>query len=225
MRTELPGDREMIRGRATAAVAPPRAPIVGESAHGARDAGRLPSRAMTGSGSSSRSSSRTTSSSALVGWGKQHLARRAARRELPRHARVPRSRPRGDARADRRRAPREARGDRAVRSSSRCATARRAPSGCSSSTIRAGGRRALAERVQRRSRAPRRVRARAPPVAAARHASCASASGPRLEPPLPGDRAVRSVRCRCFPFTSAPVRGAVRGTGVVFAGEAESAGG
>ena len=40
---------------------------------------------------------------------------------------------------------------------------------------------------------------------------------PKLEPPLPGSRRVRSVRGRCFPFTSAPDRGALRDPRIVFA--------
>ncbi len=34
---------------------------------------------------------------------------------------------------------------------------------------------------------------------------------PRLDPPLPGDGNIRSVRCRCLPISTAPVRRSVRG--------------
>ena len=40
---------------------------------------------------------------------------------------------------------------------------------------------------------------------------------PQARPAVAGDRTVRSVRGRCFAFTPAPVRGAVRGTRVMFA--------
>ena len=52
----------------------------------------------------------------------------------------------------------------------------------------------------------------AAPVAPARHGGCAFASRPRLQPAPPGSANVRSVRCRCLPFTAAARRGAVRGT-------------
>ena len=90
VRTELPGDREMIRGRATAAALHlVRRLLESRTHHG--EPGALPSRAMTGSGSSSRSSSRTTSLERARSLGRASTSRGGRRRrELPRHARVPR---------------------------------------------------------------------------------------------------------------------------------------
>ena len=81
------------------------------------------------------------------------------------------------------------------------------------------GARDIARRARAaRARGSRRLRARAASLAAARHrgalprASSARSSAAR-------DRPVRSIRRRCFAFTSAPDGGAVRGTGIVFAEE------
>ena len=74
----------------------------------------------------------------------------------------------------------------------------------------------LANRVQRGTRRSRCVRARAPPVVAARHRPAVSRA-PQARPAVAGDRTVRSVRGRCFAFTPALVRGTVRGTRVMFA--------
>ena len=74
----------------------------------------------------------------------------------------------------------------------------------------------LADRVQRDLEEPRCLRARAPPVAAARHRP-AVPRAPQARPAVAGDRTVRSVRGRCFAFTPALVRGTVRGTRVMFA--------
>ena len=81
-----------------------------------------------------------------------------------------------------------------------------------------GGATSLAERVQRESRGSRRLRARAASLAAARHGGALSrASSARSS--AARDRPIRSIRRRCFAFTSAPDGGAVRGTGIVFAEE------
>ena len=78
----------------------------------------------------------------------------------------------------------------------------------------------LASRLQDTVGATRRVRARVASVAPARHGrALPGASAPVSAPAR--DRALRSVRRRCFPFTSAPVRGALRGTRVVFVGSNE----
>ena len=74
----------------------------------------------------------------------------------------------------------------------------------------------LADRVQRGLEKSRCVRARAPSVAAARHRPAIPRAA-RTRPAAARDRVVRSVRRRCFAFTPASVRGAVRGAGVMFA--------
>ena len=96
------------------------------------------------------------------------------------------------------------------------ATGRRAPSGCSHSTRHAAGDGAeLAGRVQAELAALGVYRPERASVAAARH-----------RPPLPRTAAVAPgaahtrldvVRCCCFSFTSAPVRGSVRGARIVSA--------
>ena len=193
-----------------------RASIVGESTHSRREPRRLPSRAMTGSGSSSRSSFPTTSSAELVRWGKRHLVGGRPVDELPRHARVPRepaARPRSSRSSSilRREAaatePFELEPVRYRETRSVGMLVLADPSGRAT---------ALADRAAATARAPRRLRARGAAVAAARHrAALPRASEARSA--AAGDRRVRSVRRRCFAFTPAPVRGAVRGTGVVFA--------
>ena len=171
---------------------------------------RVPSRAMTGSGSSSRWNYRRDAVEALVSWGTEQLSG-------GRPSRASTSRSRSSE------AVREARSSRSPTSSgvsprrpsrfswSPCATGRPGRSGCSSSTIPRPGDRPRGARAAR-SRTPRGVRARAPPMAAARHRP-ALPRAPATRPADASPRAVRSIRCRCFAVTPVPVRGEVRGTG------------
>ena len=204
-RIELPGDREMIRGRATvAALHLVRRVVDTKSARQARDLGAVPSRAMSGSGSSSRSSSPGDASSGLerVGQPSTSPADGSCRGSTS-TSRSPSSAAgrAAELERDRRRAPRGGRGDAGRSPLEPVALPRDAvASGCSSSTIRAARRRALAERAAARgsrssASTERERRPWLPHVTVLRFRE-----RPRLDPPLPELGNVRSVRRRCFPI-------------------------
>ena len=115
----------------------------------------------------------------------------------------------GRARRDRRRAAGGGCRRRSGSAHAVAVTARRGASACSSfdDEERPGGR--VSPGSPGPARAARRVRARAPDVASARHRAPLSRAA-AARPALPGAGAVRAVRRGCLPFRAAPGRGAVR---------------